>query len=240
MAIQNLKKTMKLWHVQQCPFLSNLAPDELSAIYNRTEVVSLDKRNIVPLDTREESLWVIKRGHVTLSYLDEGGHESIVMILGPGDFFGSPINPEEWSSSMEYGELPRTLTSVCLCRFPQRSFTSLLEKYPKLSVSLNQASIHRIQRVQFRLADMLLRSVDKRLAMTLLELADICSVTMDDGSVMINFKLSHRELSQLAGSSREMISKVMKKFRDSGLVSMDRKLITIHRLDELKSFAKNR
>jgi CRP/FNR family cyclic AMP-dependent transcriptional regulator len=51
----------------------------------------------------------------------------------------------------------------------------------------------------------------------------------ENGQKLIRDKLSHQDLSSLVGSSREMVSKIMKDLTVGGYISVDGKTLRIHR-----------
>lgn len=212
-----------LWHLKQCPLFAHLDADELQAVYAASQVVSLGPEEIVPAaDGEEGALWVVKRGHVKLSYVDAGGREATVLVLGPGDIFGGA------RGATDYGEHCRTMTACCLCRMGKARFEHLVRKYPDIAYTINKAHLDRIHRLQVRMAEMLMRPVDQRLAVALLDLdRQVGEESAKPPGRRIPLPLSHRDLAMLVGSSREMVTHVMKRLRDGGLVDATRKQVVL-------------
>ncbi|MEQ8822166.1 MAG: Crp/Fnr family transcriptional regulator [Sumerlaeia bacterium] len=225
-----ISRDAHLFHLKQCPLFQQLSPDELNAVFNASQMVTLDARqNIPPSSKGEPSVWVVKRGHVSLCYVGPDGRDGVVVILGPGDLFGARMSApgEEAAEEESYGEVPVTLTSACLCRLSVKKLEALLLRYPNISYSLNKANFRRIHKLHVRMADLMMRPVDQRVAIALLDLAQIASTAGADGSRTLDFTVSQRELSTLVGSSREMVTRVMQQFRKSGLVHFERRIITL-------------
>jgi len=222
-----------LWHLKQCPLFSRLSSEELDAIYAASQVVSLGPEEIVPpADSGEAALWIVKRGHVKLSYVDAGGREATVLVLGPGDIFGGV------HGANDYGEHCRTMSACCLCRIGKARFDHLMRKFPDIAYTINKANFDRIHRLQVRMAEMLMRPIDQRLAVALLDLdRQVGEESADPPGRAIPLPLSHRDLAMLVGSSREMVTHVMKRLRSQGLVDATRKQLVLLDLEGLRELA---
>ena len=71
--------------------------------------------------------------------------------------------------------------------------------------------------------------VDGRVASRLLELARAHGVSTDEGTC-ITLPLTQSELASLVGATRERVNKVLRSFRDQGLIRLEGYTITL--LDE--------
>ncbi len=206
---------MNLWHLRQCPLFQALDERELGAVFHASRIVGLGPEEIVPAASGEEpSLWIVKRGHVKLAYVDESGHQATVLVLSPGDIFGSLVSDD----ARDYGEHCRTITSCCLARIGRARFESLMARHPGVAFTITKSSFNRIHRLQVRLADLMVRPAEARLALVLLDLGRNVGEDGADGCRAIRLPLSHSDLAQLIGTSREMVTHVMGRFRRSGWV----------------------
>jgi CRP-like cAMP-binding protein len=223
----------KLWHIKNCPLFSSLLPDEMKAIESAAQLVQVRKHQLVPEPPEgEPSLFVVKRGHVQLTYTDEGGNEAVVILLGPGDVFGSLDGQEA-----AFGEHCRTVSDACICRISRQKFESMLQKYPSLAFSLTKFSLLRIKRLQVRLAEMMMRQADERLALALLDLDDQVGRDESDGRRKLSLALTHADLGKLIGTSREMVTLLLGKFRQAGLVETDKGWIYLKSREGLRKLA---
>jgi CRP-like cAMP-binding protein len=223
---------LKLWHIKQCPLFSQLPPHELREVMDLANVVSCSPGELIPVDAESEgSVWIVKRGHVKLNYTDGMGRQAAVLLLGPGDIFGMV----ESGKGGDFGEHCESLTACCLCRISRRRFETLLSRHSDLSLRVTKASMERIARLQVRLADLMMRPAEARLALILLELSLVAGKPGEEpNSVRIDLPISHSDLAQLIGTSREMVSYVMRRLRDRALLSSARKDITLLDLDGLR------
>lgn len=218
------REALAVWHLKNCPLFAALEPRELGEIFHQSRIVGLGPNEIVPgAGGDEPSLWVVKRGHVKLGYVDHEGHTATVLILGPGDLFGSVME----GGARDYGEHCSTITSACLCRISASRFEALLRKYPQVAYSLMKANFSRIHRLQARLADFMVRPAEARLALVLLDLNREIGEDAPEGGRVLALPLSHQDLAQLIGSSREMVTHLLGRFRRRGVVATTRERIVL-------------
>ena len=84
----------------------------------------------------------------------------------------------------------------------------------------------RLKKIQSRVEDLVFRDVPARLAHLLLELSKSDGVAENQG-IRLKVKLTHQEMANLIGCSRETVSASMGQFRDDGLIEMDGRTITL-------------
>ena len=83
-----------------------------------------------------------------------------------------------------------------------------------------------LKKIQSRVEDLVFRDVPARLAHLLSELGKTDGIAEKQG-VRLKVKLTHQEMANLIGCSRETVSTTMGQFRDNGLIHMDGRTITI-------------
>lgn len=207
--------TSPLWHLKACPLFANLSETELGEVFRKSRIITLDAKTVIPAASEEEpALWAVKRGYVSMKLMDEEGSQMTVCLLEPGDVFGS-LSPDPGE---RYGEFYRSVTSVCLCRIPTRELNELMGQYPNVAYRMAKAGLDRVHRLQVRMADLLLRPVEARVAFVLLELDRILGEDAPNGHRKLTAHISHMELAQLVGSSREMVTHVLHKFAANGII----------------------
>lgn len=223
----------KLWHIKNCPLFRELTHDELLAIRSAAQMYDLSKNKAVPAPPGDEpSLFIVKKGHVQLSYVDEGGKEAVVILLGPGDVFGSLAADDD-----RFGQHCRTVSEASVCRISRPRFESMLRKYPDLAFTLTKLSMSRIQRLQVRLAEMMMRPANERLALALLDLDGQVGRDEPDGRRKLGLALTHADLAKLIGTTREMVTILFSKFRKAGWIQTEKGWIYLADMDGLRALA---
>ncbi|MDP6350932.1 MAG: Crp/Fnr family transcriptional regulator [Alphaproteobacteria bacterium] len=176
-----------------------------------------------------DSLLAILNGHIKISTLSGDGKEIVLNILGPGELFGeiALIDGKERSADAH------TMEPSELLVIDGRDFMPFLNARPELSTRLLVVLCERIRWVSDLYEDAVFLNLPSRLAKHLMRLAASYGETIDSGT-RITLKLSQQDLGNLLGTSRESINKQLRAWQATGLISVDRGLITIHRADEIE------
>jgi CRP-like cAMP-binding protein len=157
----------------------------------------------------------------------EGGRDVIVALHGPGDFFGdlALMNDE-----------PATTTTVALAQtsliaVPRETWLELCQS-PQMMRMLTRRTQKRLEDA-YRMIRMLSRyTTEARLKSALLILAERWGSKGDDG-VTIGLELTHRTLADLAGASREKVTRALGILSQKGLVKVVQRRLVVPSLERL-------
>ncbi|WP_187299282.1 Crp/Fnr family transcriptional regulator [Nitrospira moscoviensis] len=174
------------------------------------------------------SVYLLKRGRVKIASTAPNGKEVTFEILEAGDVFGEldVLQDAPRSTSAE------TLDDALICVIPRKDFDQYLAMHPNVTIKLTKLIGLRLKKIQSRVEDLVFREVPARLAHLLSELGKTEGVAEKQG-IRLKVKLTHQEMANLIGCSRETVSTTMGQFRDDGLIQMDGRTITILKPDGL-------
>ena len=97
---------------------------------------------------------------------------------------------------------------------------------PKLGIALVQLLVKRSIDFGARIESFSMDTIARRLARSLVRFADRLGTEAEDGSVNMA-SLTHELLAQYVGTSREIVTHFMNRFRDQGLLSYSRNEMTV-------------
>ena len=166
-----------------------------------------------------DSLYVIISGKVKVTINDEEGKEVILSILGPGEYFGemSLLDSEPRSASV----ITKEPTEVLI--ISKHDFTNVFSANT-VTTNLMKGLIQRLREANKKIESLALLDVYGRIARLLNQL----SRTINDKTV-IEERLTHQEIANMIGSSREMVSIILKELTNGGYITVDKKRITINK-----------
>lgn len=213
----------KLWYLKHIRLFDGISPSEMQEMEKITRMEEVKKRQplYLPGDP-SSSVYFLKRGRVKIANTAPSGKEVTFDILEAGDIFGEldVLEDAPRSTSAE------TLDDALICVIPRKDFDQYLAMHPSVMYKLTKLIGLRLKKIQSRVEDLVFREVPARLAHLLSELGKTEGVAEKQG-IRLNVKLTHQEMANLIGCSRETVSTIMGQFRDDGLIQTDGRTITI-------------
>jgi CRP-like cAMP-binding protein len=152
--------------------------------------------------------------------------------LEAGEIFGEV----EVLGGIQRETMVQALEPVLVCEIHRDDFERFLERCPPVGNRLLKLMGGRLRYVESKLSDLVFRSAPARLAQLLLELSQSMG-EYDEKGIRLNIRLTHQNLANLIGTSRETVSTLLRQFQRQGLVTQDHRFIFLHdpsRLAQIK------
>jgi CRP/FNR family cyclic AMP-dependent transcriptional regulator len=162
-------------------------------------------------DDPADAVFYIKRGKVKLTVVSEQGKEAVVAMLGPADFCGEGC----LAGQRVRMATAVTMTDCTIVRIDKTAMVQALHDRIEFSEKFMAHLLARNVRVEEDLVDQLFNSSEKRLARTLLLLANFGKEGRPE-PVMAN--ISQETLAEMIGTTRSRVSFFMNKFRKMGFI----------------------
>ena len=158
-----------------------------------------------------DSVFYIWKGKIKVTVASAQGKEAVVALLGPGDFFGEGCligQPLRLATA-------RAMVESEVTRVTKAEMIRVLHAEPAFGELFTAHLLTRNSRVEEDLVDQLFNSSEKRLARTLLLLANFGK---DGGPQPITTPISQETLAEIIGTTRSRVSQFMNKFRKLGFI----------------------
>jgi CRP/FNR family cyclic AMP-dependent transcriptional regulator len=213
----------KLWYLKHVRLFDGLGPAELQEMERITRMQEIRKRQPIYLQgDPANTVYLLKKGRVKISSAAPSGKEVTFEILEAGEIFGElealEQSPRETSAE--------ALDDTLICAINREDFDRYLREHPDLAVKLTKLIGFRLRKIHSRVQDLVFRDVPTRLAHVLLELIESTGAPEASG-VSIRAKLTHQELANLVGCSRETVSTLLGQFRERGLIRTEGRSIIV-------------
>lgn len=212
------------------PIFSDLPIETLKMIEN-IGTKKLYKKNDVVLMEEEAgtALFVIIKGKVKVARSSTDGREVILTILSESDFFGEMAILDGLTRSA-------TVTAIEeseLFLIQRNDFLNLLREYPEISISLLQELTKRLRSADAKIKALSLKDAEGKVATVVLQLADDIG-KIKHGKVEIERLPLQQDLANMAGTSRETISRTLHTFAKKGLIELDGSKLSILDYEKFK------
>jgi CRP/FNR family cyclic AMP-dependent transcriptional regulator len=206
--------------LKNIPLFSSLNDQELDALSKVAVKKTFPKNTILFSEgDRSDSLYVICSGKIKVTINDREGNEVILAMLGPGEYFGEmALLDSEPRSACAITKEPTQLLI-----FSKNDFMDIFSSNP-IAFNLLKGLITRLREANKKIESLALLDVYGRVARLLIQLAK-----PQNQKMVIEDKLTHQEIANMVGSSREMVSIILKELSNGGYITIDKKQITINR-----------
>jgi CRP-like cAMP-binding protein len=217
--------------VRRVPIFGDFSDDEAAAVcttvtdrrYGRHEF-------IVRESAKGDRFYFITHGSVAVCRILPDGREMILSILKEGDFFGEM---SMFDSSLRSASI-KTLTDVEVGAISQEDFLELLETKPKLARLFVVALAERLRDANALVAATTSQDIRGRVASLLLNLCDRFGEP-DDKGTRIGLRLTHQEMANMIGTTRETVNRILHRFWDDGVVERRGSVMVVVEAERLRA-----
>jgi len=224
----------KISLLESVPIFSDLSKSDLTKISDRMTHRKFTKNQMILLeDDLGQTFFVIATGSVKITRLSDDGREVILAMLGEADFFGemSLLDGDGRSANVVALEASEVLTLA------RNEFLDILEQYPKISISLLEELTNRLRKSDQQIESLSLSDVEQRIGITLIRLAEELG-TIKQGSVKIKNLPFQQDIANMAGTSRETVSRTFKLLEEKGLLFRQGRQLVIYNFNQFsKTFS---
>ena len=207
-----------------------LLPD-FSIEKNEPEIypVSLKKEEFLYMASEKiDKAYEIEKGYMKLSRYSDGGKETILSILKPGDMLGNFIPSQLPSFAHEHAQ---ALTKVELKVYEGNILKHAIQNNPSFVMKILTAQQKRNLLLQRQMASIAFMDVPQRLRNFLKFLGEEYGKIRDCTAFLDGF-LTHHDISLINQTSRQSVSTVLSKLKAQKIIYYDRYQLII-KLDKL-------
>jgi CRP/FNR family cyclic AMP-dependent transcriptional regulator len=213
------------------PLLSGLEEGELRRIAQVAVARSYPKGSRVFHEGDEsDACYIIREGEVRVSREHSDGRAIALATLGPGEIVGelAMLDGEARSASVE------ALTDVELLAVSATDMRGLLARNPEITAKLVVALTKRVRETNERVARQSFQTVPSRVAGVLSQL--VSEEGDDQPGHGVTIRMTQADLAQLAGTSRESVSRFLAVLERAGVVRVGRGRVTMLDPARLRSY----
>jgi len=174
-------------------------------------------------DDIADALCILREGLVKIISLSETGHDQILHILRPGDVFGELVLLD---AARPFTAV--ALTDTVVDALPRSALLELLASSPAFGRGYLRLLSLRLCEVERAFSAVVHAWPHRRLAKELLHLAEDLGDETPRGT-RVSLRLTHEDLSNLIGASRETVTLLIHKFEELGLLRREGRELYINR-----------
>jgi len=177
-----------------------------------------------------DACYIVRSGDLRVTREHSDGRAIALATLGSGDFFGelAMLDGGARSASVE------TLSDVELLALPAIDMRRVIAAHGEIAAKLIVALTRRLRETNERVARQSFQTVPSRVAGVLAQLIAEEAIPEDRDGITV--RMTQADLAQLAGTSRESVSRFLATLERAGVVVVGRGRVTIVEPRRLRSY----
>jgi CRP/FNR family transcriptional regulator len=220
---------MKIDAIRRVPLFSTLSEEEFKKLKDIFQVKTYRKNQIIFLEEDTGSyMYVILSGKVKVTKSTPMGKETILAIHQAGDFFGEMALLDGKTSPAAVSAMEDSRIAM----INHHDFRRLLMANEKVVSQIVQVLCSRLRQVWAQVQNLSYSTADDRIRAGILQLSRKHGV-QDARGIIIDLKITHQELAELVGTSRETVTRTLAQLKKKGILRLENRRIIVLRPREL-------
>jgi len=225
------------WSDAHSNFLSSLSPEEIQDLLTCSRRLNLKSRDqLFRAGDSANDVYIVANGCIRLFQVSSTGKETILWFSFPGEIFGMA---ELWrGNDRQICAGANEATQVySICR---SDFTHFLGKHPEAAMKAIGILSARVRALGHVLVGLTSDKVETRIARLLMRFAAVSSGTRccshsNEGEMCVNVRLTHQDIANLIGASRQTVTSTLTYLRKRGAIRKVNQHIHIIQPNQLRS-----
>lgn len=213
----------KFWFLNRVKIFQDLSYEDAEVLDSLCDVQRIKRKQVIfmPGDPSDK-IYIVKSGLVKISKVTEEGKELTLLFLSQGDIFGELAIID----GMPRNTMAEAYEDTILCGIDREQFLEFITARATVAIAITRLIAERRRRLENKIDNLLFKGAHARLAGLFLELSSEFGVRDSRGTI-INLKLTHREMANLIGSTRETVSFALLDLKKDNLIETDGKRVVI-------------
>ena len=221
--------------IERINLFQGLSQKALESILHAAREQSFAKNSFVFYqDDPTERVFVLKTGRLKLTQLSDDGQQVLMRVITAGMLFAaiSLVRGTVYPVTAQAAEDSQVVY------WPQDVILDLLDSHPKLAVNALNILAGHVREFQDRYRELATERVERRLARSVLRLANQTGRKTDEG-VLIDMPLTRQDLAEISGTTLYTVSRIFTQWEEQGLILAGRERVIIRFPHGLVSIAED-
>ena len=206
----------KLGLLRASDLFDGLTDEEMSDVEKMTVMTQCKRGNLIYTPGEaSETLFLLKKGRVSLYRLSSEGKKLTTALIAPGTLFGDM----EFTGSTLGGSFAEASEDSVLCVITRNDLEELISRYPVIGIRLVNRLSRRVRDLEARLEEGLLRDMHARVAAAILRLRE------EQGADEV--RVTHQDLADSLGTYRETVTTTLGDLQSRELLTLERTRIVV-------------
>ena len=203
-------------HLKKIQLFSSLTDDELHQIKDKLSLKRYKKHEVILFEEdTTEYMYIILNGKTKVIQTTEDGKEILLAMHHSGEFFGE-------MSLLDGKTSPATVVAMedsSVAIISRQEFYSLIRAQKRILDNLLLILCSRLRDSWEKIQLLNLKNASHRIKILFLMLSDKYGEKTAEG-VTLNIKLTHQEIAEMTGMTRETVTRMIDKWQKDGEISV--------------------
>lgn len=200
--------------LREIPLFHDLPDEQVEFLISLTHQFTYPRGSILLTQGElSNSLYIVKEGRLKVYASGVEGRQTLLAFLGAGDFVGELSLLDDGPRSASVMAIEDTQTLL----ITQEAFLRFVDTHPENLLPMLRIMASRLRALDETVCSLSTLDVYGRVARMLLQ------ESFTEGGQQIVPRMTHQDIAEMVGSSREMVSRIMKDLRKGSYISIDSK-----------------
>ena len=219
--------------IKKCDVLSDIPVEALAALAPNIKIGTYRPRQVIYLPgDRAQAVHFLTSGRIKISKVTRDGKELTLAYRTEGDFFGEPCLLEGGPRE----EMAEAMDASVTVEVDRELLDQLLRTNGTTAYKFARALIERRKDLETRVEQLIFKDVGSKLAELLLSLGAEHGIA-DARGLVVGLKITHQEMANLIGSTRETVSLTLSQFKRKGLIQTEGRKVILADPEGLRALA---
>jgi CRP-like cAMP-binding protein len=219
--------------LRKCEVLADISVEALQPLLPNIKIGTYRPRQVIYLPgDRAQGVHFLASGRIKVSKVTRDGKELTLAYRTEGDFFGEPClldgGPRE--------EMAEAMDASVTVEVERELLDQLLHANGIAAYRFARALIARRKDLETRVEQLIFKDVGSKLAELLLNLGHEHGIA-DERGLVVGLKITHQEMANLIGSTRETVSLTLSQFKRKGLIQTEGRKVILADQEGLRALA---
>ncbi len=216
--------------LKRVQMFSSLSVEELDSLMGKISIRRFRRNEIILReDDANDYMYIVLNGSVKVVQADKNGRELILAIHKTGNSFGELSLIDSMTSPATVMSMERTTVAI----ISKNNFYLILYSQRKVLDNVLFMLCQKLRESWSMVQMINHRNASRRVALLLDRLGNEHGEIVPEGK-LLNIRLTHRNIADMSGLTRESVSRVMDRFTKDGhiLIRTDKKICLSHNFSE--------
>ena len=213
---------IKYLYLKQHAVTAGLTDAQLLEMTNTVKVKNVKKGESIYMENGFESrIYLLVKGKIKISEVDDRGDELIKEILSATEIFGDV----SLDGSISDDEFAEALTeNTVICSFSSAEFKQLMQTNIVLAMNFIQQVSGKFRRLENRHSNLVFKDAKSRLISFFRDWATR-EGSKEGDKIKLNNYLTHNDIAGIISTSRQSVTTLLNELKDGGMIYYNRKHI---------------